>query len=760
MSIKRFLRIAAAVLFLFQIAVGITSPAYGGTTGIISGIATDSETGARLAGVNVVLEGTDLTTITNEDGYYVITNVPPGRYTVTASLVGYSDAQVEKVSVIMDVTAPVDFVLTPSVAEEEIVVVEARPMIQRDVVPTMYVIDEAQEQMVKSHPNNLYQVPGVALTQPGIIADEAGYPHIRGGRETQIGHLVDGIPVTDPLTNAFGTNWVTVGMDKMEIYTGGYRPEYGNAISGVFNQIVKTGRTAPGASIESMGGAQSYRGFYPQIGGYSQNGTDYYLGAYLWSSDLEGLSYNEVDSSDMIGKFNYPIGERDKFTFLTANGSAQYRFPSTHTQTYGHEGLQTIPEERDHTHQSYLLHALTLTHTISPSSFFTIRPYFFRSRNKVDTISDDIGFWWETESTTNGLQLDYTNQISQRHLLKAGAIRMASNNAYWVTVPIYEVLYGIPYEYTADADTVQTGLYIQDQMRLGERWRADAGLRYDHMRYDKKANPDTSESQLSPRLGLSYAIDPRTNLRFSYGKMIQFVHSQAVERNYTESVWNDVFYGNADLKPERCTQYDIGWERQVNDDYSMQVTPFYRRFKDLLQTRYLDPSNPDVSPLIYDNLGAGTSKGVEILIKKRPARNWSGWLSYTWSKARAESSLSTGMVTSGVTHYVDWDQRHTAVLVLNYTNRGWTYSLTGEYGSGLPYNLTGEDTNSRRTSSHTIFNLNISKEVKGGWLPPGEVSLGIANLFNTGVVLDRGEDGEPTARTVPRFISLAYTTNL
>jgi len=748
---KKFFHAAIALAFLLQVAVGLVGPAYGGTTGIISGMVTDSATGEKLASVNVIVKGTNLTTVTDENGYYVITNVPPGEYKVTASLVGYADAQVGKVSVLMDVTAPVDFALEQSIAVGgEVVVTEARPMIQRDVVPTMYVIENTHEQTIRSQPNLLYQIQSIVITQPGIIADESGYPHIRGGRANQVGYVLDGIPTTETLTNGFGTNCVTAGTDKMEIYTGGYRPEYGNAISGVFNQVVKTGRTAPGLSFETLGGSQSFKGVYPQVGGALENGLDYYVGAYVWRSELEGQDYNEVDCSDWLSKLNYSVGRKDKLSLLVAEGSAHFQFPYIHTETYGPGDIQPTGDERDHTHQSHMLAALTLNHTINASSFFTLRPYYFRTRGKVDALSEDIGYWWDNEAAAMGLQLDYTNQISPRHLLKAGALRTASENRYWAKVPAYGT-----YEYTANTDTVQTGLYIQDQTNLGARWRADAGFRYDRMKYDKEVNEDTSESQFSPRFGLSYAVDPRTNLRFSYGKMIQFVYTQAMERNYTDPEWG-WYYASADLRPERCTQYDLGWERQVSDDYSLQVTPFYRKFRDLLQTTLLDPDNPDLSPIIYDNLGEGTSKGVEVLIKKRQSKNWSGWLSYTYSKAKADTSTDREFITPGVTQYVDWDQRHTLALVMSYTKNGWMYSLTSEYGSGLPYQLEGETLNSRRVASHTTFDLNISKEVKGGWLPQGEVRLSIANLFNTGAVLDRDTTGEPTARVAPRFISMSY----
>lgn len=748
----KFVCFALTLAFAIQFLIVTNIPVYGGTTGIVSGVVTDSATGEKLAGVNVIIKGTNLTTVTDANGYYVITNVPPGEYDVTADLVGYSTAQATKVSVLMDVTSTVDFALEQAVAEsEEVVVVERRPMIQKDVVPTLYVVDSTQEQAIKTQPYFQYQAPGLVATQPGVVPDADGYPHIRGGRANQVGWMLDGIPIVESLTNGFATNAVTVGMDKMEIYTGGYRPEYGNAISGVFNQVIKSGKTSPGMSLELVGGSNAYRGIYPQIGGYTDSGFDYYVGAYLWHSDFERVMWSEADCSDVISKFNYQAGNRNKLTLVFANGSANYQMPSIHTYTYGPDGLVEVPAKNDYQDQRYSLIALTLNHTINSRSFLSLRPYILDTKWKVDAISDEVGYWWDSASKTTGLQLDYTNQVSPRHLLKAGAIRMSSDNRYWVTVPAYG-----DYEYTANTDTVQTGLYVQDQMDLGKRWAAEFGLRYDRMKYDKEINPDTTESQVSPRMGLSYVIDPKTKLRCSWGKMIQFVYTQAVERNYTNPEWNEWYgLGNANLRPERCTQFDVGWEREVAPNYLLQVTPFYRKYVDMLQVRSLNPEDPTAPPYVYDNLGEGKSTGLEVMLKKRASDNWSGWLAYTWQRAVAQSSNDRETVTPGAFHYVDWDQRHTAMLVLNYANRGWNYSLMGEYGSGLPYNLADEPVNSRRVGGHLVFNFSVSKDVSGIF-PDGRMSLTIANLFNTGKVLDRDENGEPLAWVMPRFISLGF----
>lgn len=755
MKKSRFLRIVVSLAFALQMVMGIGTPVCAGTTGIIAGTVTDSETGEKLAGVNIIIEGTKLTTVTDSRGYYVITNVPPGDYTITSSLIGYSDAVTEKVSVIMDATSTTNFAMEISVAEEEEVVIAGRrPMIQPDVVPTMYLVDSAQEKEILGLPASRYQAPSIVLTQPGVVADADGYPHIRGGRVNQIGYMLDGIPITEPVTNGFGTNLMTVGMDKMEIFTGGYRPEYGNAISGVFNQVVKTGRSTPGTRLEMTGGSSAYSCFFPEIGGSSSSGFEYYVGAYLQKTDLKDMYFTRAENADVVGKFAYPLSKNGTLTLLTASGDGEYEFQGIHSQTYGTDGLVDIPEEIDHQHQSYILNALTYNHTINSASFFTVRPYYFRNRWMLDALSDDIGYWWDAESATTGLLFDYTNQLSDKHLIKAGGQWMSSKNRYWVIVPAYG-----DYEYTSDTDTLQTAFFIQDQMKLSPKLGLEVGLRYDRMKYDKVANEDTTESQMSPRLGMTYAMDDKTNFRFSWGKMIQFVYTQAIERNYVNPDWNDwMGLGNADVRPERATQWDLGWERQVGKDSAVSVTPFYRQFRDLLQVRSLDPTDPEGYPQAFTNLGEGVSKGIEFQVRKRPSNGWSGWLSYTLSSAKAQASNDRQYVNSDDMYFVDWDQTHTVVGVLNLMRGKWSYSIMGEYGSGLRYNLFTDDTpNCRRNGSHMTFNLNASREVTGGWLPQGTMNFSIGNVFNNHAVLDRDWEGEPMTYVPPRFFALSFT---
>ena len=112
----------------------VTSLVFAGTTGKIAGVARDAQTGEPLPSVNVVIEGTTLGAATNPDGYFVILNIPPGRYRVVATLVGYKSASAVNVRVDIDQTTDLNLRLNEeTITGEEVTVVATRPVVQKDV---------------------------------------------------------------------------------------------------------------------------------------------------------------------------------------------------------------------------------------------------------------------------------------------------------------------------------------------------------------------------------------------------------------------------------------------------------------------------------------------------------------------------------------------------------------------------------------------------------------------------------------------------
>ena len=73
------------------------------------------KSGDPLAGVNVFLEGTPYGAATDQDGEYIILNIPLGNYTLRASYIGYTSYRVENIRISLDRTTHQNFILTENI---------------------------------------------------------------------------------------------------------------------------------------------------------------------------------------------------------------------------------------------------------------------------------------------------------------------------------------------------------------------------------------------------------------------------------------------------------------------------------------------------------------------------------------------------------------------------------------------------------------------------------------------------------------------
>lgn len=225
-------------VFLLLFA-GLLSPAlHGGTTGKIAGRITDAENGEPLPGANVQLEGTTLGAATDIDGNYTILNVPPGLYTVRISFIGYQTVRVRDVRVNVDFTTRVDQALQPSAVEMAAVEVvgERNPLVREDLTNTLVAVTAEQ---IDALPVD--QIRDVILLQAGIVEDNDGALHIRGGRSNEIAFQVNGLSIVNPFSNTQGVGLATNAVQEVSVSAGTFSAEYGNALSGVINFVTKDG---------------------------------------------------------------------------------------------------------------------------------------------------------------------------------------------------------------------------------------------------------------------------------------------------------------------------------------------------------------------------------------------------------------------------------------------------------------------------------------------------------------------------------------
>ena len=244
---KWFLQPGKALLVLGLIMLMPLSAFAQVAEGKIEGVVRDKETGSPLSGAQVVVQGTNLGNITNQDGYYFILNVPPGLRTITATYTGYQKTSVDNQRIAAGHTATINFTLSSTVVNLEGIVIEgeAEPMMQRDNVQTRQTVTLEETSDIPTS-----QLNSIISMQAGIRSQgDFGFT-IRGGRQNEEAMYIDGVLVRNfstglndqsPADNATNVHIATNAIEEVSVITGGFQAEYGNAQSGVVNIVTRSG---------------------------------------------------------------------------------------------------------------------------------------------------------------------------------------------------------------------------------------------------------------------------------------------------------------------------------------------------------------------------------------------------------------------------------------------------------------------------------------------------------------------------------------
>ena len=221
------------LVFLILVFSLLLNFAFAGQTGKIVGKVYDSISKEPLPGVNVVLEGTTMGAACNLDGQFMIIGVPPGTYVVKAEMMGYTPYRIENVKVNTDKTTSLDFPLSITILDvgASVTVVAERPMVQRDLTSSESIIDA---DAIKQMP--VQNFDEVVNLQAGVIDG-----HFRGGRIGEVMYMIDGIPVNDVYSGNFALQVETNAIQELQIISGTFNAEYGQAMSGIVNIVTKEG---------------------------------------------------------------------------------------------------------------------------------------------------------------------------------------------------------------------------------------------------------------------------------------------------------------------------------------------------------------------------------------------------------------------------------------------------------------------------------------------------------------------------------------
>ena len=250
-------------VFLYCIAYGTDD------FGKVRGTVTSIETGLPLVGVNISVLKTDLGSVTDMKGNYTILRIPSGVYDIRFDYIGRENQVIESVNVGASLSTNLDISMRESVIEgEEIIVSGKRKIIQDDVTSsTVYM---GAEEMAKLP---VTDIRDAMMLQPGVFFDpipvlssggrghagesgsgEARYT-IRGGDQEEILWMIDGSRTQSLTINARDAggsfmNMNSLAIKEVQILSGGFNAEYGNAQSGVVNVIMKDGQSKFNSSFQ------------------------------------------------------------------------------------------------------------------------------------------------------------------------------------------------------------------------------------------------------------------------------------------------------------------------------------------------------------------------------------------------------------------------------------------------------------------------------------------------------------------------------
>lgn len=747
----------------FVIALSVINCVFAGVTGKIVGYIKDENTGEPLQGVNVIIEGIMLGAASDNTGYYFVINVPPGSYTLKAQMMGYKTGVTRKVLVATDLTTTVNFDLVPTVLMgEEVVVIAERPLVQIDMTAKISVV--TSEEIENMPVENLVEILG---TLPGFTDAS----HLRGGRGNEIAYMIDGMYISDPLSNTYDELLIDKDIiEELVVMSGTFNAEYGNVMSGVVNVITKDPTPELHWKLDYLSpmlNESPYRSYRVENGQKINNGTgvpdtppreleykpqkisDLFtswdrrniLGQFRGNLSgvvplipeltflLSGRYLNENSylpfgyslGWEGLGKLIYKLTPDMKLKLLVRRTQKNY-------QNYSH-GWKYRPDHYCHSDRFTELGNLVFIHTISPSTFYTIRVSHYKQtfEQKVPGKELDIGSilavedrdttvnaitdykqpvsWvgefnylgdygtclWEKTGTLGG-KVDFNSQINKHHFIKAGVeLFKHTIDRLWFEEPWVDG----SHEYQDYCrHPLELAAYFQDKVEY-DFLIMNLGLRLDY--FDPKASvfpniydpgyvdesgefqyyPEKAvhpKYQISPRIGLAHPVTEKLVFHFAYGHFFQRPDYQ--DMYYLHEIMRLFnIAGNPKMNAQRTQAFEVGVKQQIGDLFAAELSMFYKDIFDLSGSTFLLYYPHPFA--IYDNSDYANSKGLEFSIQKRYSHYFSGSLNYMWSIALGNENTSK----EGASKYwgssdnrlrprrpfpLDWDRRHVIGLNIDF----------------------------------------------------------------------------------------------
>jgi len=628
----------------------------------INGYVTDKSSGETLISANVALLENNRGTSTNTLGYYSITNVAPGTYTIAGSYIGFRLFK-KTITLSANQTLRLDIELEPNiVSSDEIVVTSDRIKDEQKNIGTAEINTELINSLPKVFEADVFR--SVQLL-PGVKAasDFSSGLYIRGGSPDQTLILLDRNTVYNP-SHFFGffSTFNPDAIKDVRLYKGGYPAEYGGRLSSVLTIYNKDGnrnRMEGTATVGMLASRVSIEGPYKKgswMFSARRSTLEPILAALRSTSDNIPSSFYFLDFN---GKVNYDASKDDKLSLAFYSGQDKVNFPFSDDAEFKlNYGNRTLSGNWTHIFNEKLFSNFVLT----GSQYFNY-PKIELGGTPIERRNNIYDY---------SIKSDLEYLPTEKHDLSIGIW------AGTLTIRLNDRFDNEP-SFSSRSHSRYGSVYISDTWRPSDKWKIVSGLRTSYL-------SDGDYFRIEPRLSFEYKPIDRIRLQAAYGRYNQYLTLITNEAFSGFDVWLTADDG---VKPSFGDQFIIGTKTVPFIGYGFDVEVYYRTMKDIFE---LDPFIQDVSGLDYPDLfrvGDGDAYGAEFFFEKRAGRltGFIGYtFAYTWKKFNDYNNDISNPEGTGRKYPPKYDRRNDLNLVLSYklSNR-WKSTVSFNYATGQAY---------------------------------------------------------------------------
>jgi len=663
-------------------------------TGTIRGFVYEEETGEAVIFTNVYLKGTTLGASTDVNGYFSITPIPEGDYTLLVTYLGF-DTLRESVSVESGDIQTLKLFLKKSSVQMKTVEISAEKQ-ERQTNVTMSV--------TKATPKEIKQIPTVGGTAdlaqylqvlPGVIftGDQGGQLYIRGGSPIQNLVLLDGVTIYNPfhsigLFSVFDTEVIK----NADIYTGGFGAEYGGRISSVMDITTRDGNKR---RVTGVIGASTFAAnaliegpIKKQTNDGKSSSSFLFSAKHSYLDESSKFLYDYVDEdglpfnfTDLYGKVSFNTSSGSKFNLFGFSYNDEVRFQESSNLNWSAFGGGT----------NFILVPSSTAALLEGGLNFSNYEITLEEQSGAVVIGDDSdGEEVFLQPRTSGVN-SFNLFLDFKYFFGDDELKYGIDISGFSTELSFFNPLGQQIEQN-DNNTELAG-YVSYKKKI-KNLIIDAGLRLQYYASIRVLRPE-------PRLGVKYNLSENLRLKAAFGSFSQNIISANSDRDVV-NLFYGFLVGPEDLQDEitledgstrdvenplqRALHYIAGVEYDVTDRISINLEAYYKNFTQLtninrnkiFSSRTLDPNVPDIlkNDFIVET---GDAMGVDLTIGYESRKL------YIWTVFSAANVDRW----DGVRKYDPiFDRNYNVNLVASYRfGKGLKWEVNGRwnYGSGFPF---------------------------------------------------------------------------